>query len=91
MRSNWLYLAMRSVRLAEPVLIWPALVANHQVRDERIFGFAGAVRNHRCVMRRRGHVHGLQRFGDRADLIQLDQNRIRDARVRCRAGRSPGW
>jgi hypothetical protein len=27
MRSNWLYLAMRSVRLAEPVLIWPAPVA----------------------------------------------------------------
>src|SRR6185437_6909179 len=27
MRSNWLYLATRSVRLAEPVLIWPALVA----------------------------------------------------------------
>src|SRR5262245_11693181 len=26
-RSSWLYLAMRSVRLAEPVLIWPALVA----------------------------------------------------------------
>src|SRR5436190_12908434 len=26
-RSNWLYLAMRSVRLAEPVLIWPAPVA----------------------------------------------------------------
>src|SRR6266849_3119376 len=27
MRSNWLYLAMRSVREAEPVLIWPAAVA----------------------------------------------------------------
>src|SRR5579871_625816 len=27
MRSNWLYLAMRSVRLADPVLIWPAPVA----------------------------------------------------------------
>src|SRR5204863_4650073 len=27
MRSNWLYLAMRSVRLAEPVLICPAPVA----------------------------------------------------------------
>src|SRR5471030_329219 len=26
-RSNWLYLAMRSVRLADPVLICPALVA----------------------------------------------------------------
>ena len=26
MRSNWLYLAMRSERLIEPVLIWPAFV-----------------------------------------------------------------
>ena len=26
MRSSWLYLAMRSLRLIEPVLIWPALV-----------------------------------------------------------------
>ena len=27
MRSSWLYLAVRSERLAEPVLIWPAHVA----------------------------------------------------------------
>ena len=27
MRSSWLYLATRSVREADPVLIWPALVA----------------------------------------------------------------
>jgi len=27
MRSNWLYLQMRSVRLTEPVLIWPTPVA----------------------------------------------------------------
>src|SRR5215470_20426190 len=27
MRSSWLYFAMRSVREAEPVLIWPAPVA----------------------------------------------------------------
>src|SRR5260370_40101038 len=27
MRRSWLYFAMRSVRLAEPVLIWPAAVA----------------------------------------------------------------
>ena len=27
MRSNWLYLAMRSLRDRDPVLIWPALVA----------------------------------------------------------------
>ena len=26
MRSSWLYLAMRSERDSEPVLIWPALV-----------------------------------------------------------------
>src|SRR3989442_10462542 len=27
MRRSWLYFAIRSVRLAEPVLIWPAPVA----------------------------------------------------------------
>jgi hypothetical protein len=27
MRSSWLYLAMRSLRDALPVLIWPTLVA----------------------------------------------------------------
>ena len=27
MRSSWLYLATRSLRLSEPVLIWPARVA----------------------------------------------------------------
>ena len=27
MRRSWLYFAIRSVRLAEPVLIWPAFVA----------------------------------------------------------------
>src|SRR4029079_4426605 len=27
MRSNWLYLAVRSERASEPVLIWPQLVA----------------------------------------------------------------
>ncbi len=27
MRSSWLYLAIRSLRLVDPVLIWPALVA----------------------------------------------------------------
>ena len=46
MRSNWLYLAMRSVRLAEPVLICPALVATARSAMNGIFGFAGAVRDH---------------------------------------------
>ena len=27
MRRSWLYLAVRSVRLSEPVLIWPQFVA----------------------------------------------------------------
>jgi len=27
MRSNWLYFAVRSLRLSEPVLIWPQFVA----------------------------------------------------------------
>ena len=47
MRRSWLYFAMRSVRLAEPVLIWPAPRGHRQVRDERIFRFARAVRDDR--------------------------------------------
>jgi len=39
MRSNWLYLAMRSVREAEPVLICPAAVATAKVGDKGVFRF----------------------------------------------------
>ena len=50
-----------------------------QVGDERVFRFAGAVRNHRSVVGVRGQPHRLQRFGQRADLVHLDENRVADA------------
>ena len=62
MRSNWLYLAMRSVRLADPVLICPAPVATTKSAMNGIFGLARAVRNHRCVAGARRHLHALQRL-----------------------------
>ena len=40
MRSSWLYFATRSLRDAEPVLIWPAAGADREVGDRRILGFA---------------------------------------------------
>src|SRR5918993_3400253 len=44
-RSSWLYLAVRSLRLAEPVLIWPALVAT--ARSAMV---ASSVSPDRCEM-----------------------------------------
>ena len=78
MRSSWLYLATRSVREAEPVLIWPVPDADHEIGDEGVFGFAGAVRDDGGVSGAARHLDGFDGFGHRADLIQLDQDRIAD-------------
>ena len=76
MRSSWLYLATRSLRLREPVLIWPARVATAQVSDGGVFGFAAAVADHAGVARATCQIDGLQGFGERTDLVHLDQDRI---------------
>src|SRR5579872_3567319 len=47
-----------------------------QIRNERIFSFAGPVRNHRGISVPSRQVDGVERFADRADLVDLDQNRI---------------
>jgi hypothetical protein len=47
MRSSWLYLQMRSVRLADPVLICPRRGADREVGNRRVLGLAGAVRDDR--------------------------------------------
>ena len=44
-RSSWLYLAMRSLRLADPVLIWPAARADGEVGNGGVLGLARAVRD----------------------------------------------
>ena len=81
MRSSWLYLAMRSERDSEPVLIWPALVPTamsamvvSSVSPERWLitdGVAGAL----------GHLDRGEGLGQRADLVDLDQDRVGDALV----------
>ena len=81
MRSSWLYFATRSVRLAEPVLIWPGAGGDGEIGDGRVFGLAGAVRDDDAVAGLLRHQHRVERLGDGADLIQLDQDRVGDALV----------
>ena len=70
---------MRSVREAEPVLIWPDAHGDDQIGEESVFGFAGAVRNDRGVLGFARHFDGFDGFADAADLIQLDENRVADS------------
>jgi hypothetical protein len=81
MRSNWLYLAMRSVRDAEPVLIWPVRKGDGQVGDGGVFGLAAAVAGHRGVAVAVGQLNRVDRFGQRTDLVHLDQDAVGDAFV----------
>ena len=58
MRSSWLYLAMRSERDSEPVLICSGVGADRDVGDGRVLGLARAVRDHRGVAGALGHLDG---------------------------------
>ena len=73
---------MRSVRESEPVLICPALVADRQVGNEGIFGFARAMRDNRRATGALSQLDAVKCFCQGADLIDFDQNRIRHARGR---------
>ena len=61
-----------------------------QVRDGRVLGFSGPVRDDRAVVGVARHLHGVQRFGHRADLIELDQQCVADADLRSRASEMSG-
>src|SRR5713101_8174615 len=50
-----------------------------KVGDERVLGFAGAVRNDGVIARRASELDGLDRFRDRPNLIELDENGVGDA------------
>jgi hypothetical protein len=80
MRSSWLYLATRSERHSEPVLIWVAVVATAISAM-----VVSSVSPERCdttaAYRRIGHRDRFQGFGQRADLVDLDQDRVGDALV----------
>src|SRR3546814_20833192 len=49
------------------------------VGDGGVLGFAGAMRDHRRVVGRVGHGDRFQGFGERADLVDLDQDRVAHA------------
>ena len=52
-----------------------------EIGDEGVFGFAGAVGDHGIVAGLAGELDGLDRFGDRANLIELDEDGVGDAFV----------
>ena len=80
-RSSWLYFATRSVRDGAPVLIWPQPVATARSAIVDVLGLARAMRHHRGVAGLTRHPDRRQRLRQRPDLIDLDQDRVRDTGV----------
>ena len=55
--------------------------AHGQVGDRRVLGLARAVGDHGRVAGVARDLHRLQRLGESADLVHLDQDRVPDAEV----------
>ena len=79
MRSSWLYFATRSLRAGAPVLIWPQSGRDGEIGDRRVLGFAGSVGDDGAVAARRRQRDRVERLGEGADLVDLDEDRVRDA------------
>ena len=77
---------MRSVRLREPVLICPQFVATAMsaIVASPVSRRSG-LGQHGGVGIILGEADGIQRLGQRADLVHLDENRVRGA------GPMPFW
>jgi len=56
----------------------PGVGGHRQVGDGGVLRLARAVRDDGAVARLPRHVDGVERFGDRTDLIQLHQQRVAD-------------
>jgi hypothetical protein len=54
---------------------------DRKVGNCRIFRFTRAVRNHGCVTGLLRHSDGGKRFGQTANLVQFDQNRVSHVRL----------
>src|ERR1700733_13900410 len=50
-----------------------------KVGDRGVLGFAGAMADHRRVAGASGHLHAVDCFGQRADLVYLDQDAVGDS------------
>src|SRR3954463_10742804 len=82
-----LYLATRSVRASEPVLIWPARVATARSAmkvssvspergEEGVLGPAGGGGGAVGPAGGGGGLDGVRGLGQRADLVDLDQQAV---------------
>src|SRR6478735_5387023 len=52
-----------------------------EVGDRGVLGLAGAVAHHAPVPRALGHLDGVERLGERADLVDLDEQGVGRARL----------
>ena len=85
MRSSWLYLAIRSerdidghtVRTRHRTSLDLTRVRSYgDVGDRRILGLTRAVRRYRGIACTVGHFDGVERLGERTDLVYLDEDRV---------------
>ena len=67
-----------------------AVGGDGQVGDGDVLGLAGAVRHHALVAVALGQLDGVQGLGQRADLVDLDEQRVGGAARRCRAASRSG-
>jgi hypothetical protein len=79
MRISWLYFAS-AVRAGERAgLDLPAIRRDREIGDRRVLGLAGAVRHDAGVAGAVRHIDRGERLRQRADLVDLDQDRVADA------------
>ncbi len=78
MRKSWLYLADAIAAAEAAGLDLAGVGGDREVRDERVFGLAGAMRDDRGVARGAGQADRVERLGQGTDLVQLDQDRVGD-------------
>ena len=69
----------------------PAVGGHGEVGDGRVLGLARAVADHRGVAGARGHLDGVEGLGQRADLVDLDQDRVGDALLDALAAGARCW
>src|SRR2546429_8944228 len=57
----------------------PGIGGDREIGDRRILGFAGAVRKNDAVPGAHRDLDGVERLAERADLVDLDEQRVADA------------
>lgn len=81
MRSSWLYFATRSLRQARPGLDLAGVAATARSAMVVSSGLAGTVAHDAGIAGLLRHLNGLQRLGQAADLVHLDEDGVRTAHL----------